>query len=239
VHFDTHLFWEALTSGTYARGALLALELTVLSLAAAIVLGFLLAIGRGSRFWLVRWPVWVYVWFFRATPTLLQLLFVWYGLPQLFPGLTGSWFSPFVAAFVALSLNEAAYMAEIVRGGLLAVDPGQRLAARALGMTSPRILRKVVVPQAVRIVIPPTGNEFITLLKLTSLASVISLQEILTVAQQDTAVSFSFAEFYGAALVYYLVIVSAMMLVQSWLERHFTWSSTRRRFRPATWLHEH
>ena len=239
MRFDTHLFWEALTSGTYARGALLALELTVLSLGAATVLGFLLALGRGSRFVLIRGPVWVYVWFFRATPTLLQLLFVWYGLPQLAPGLTGSWFTPFMAAFVALSLNEAAYMAEIVRGGLLAVDPGQRLAARALGMTSPRILRKVVVPQAVRIVIPPTGNEFITLLKLTSLASVISLQEILTVAQQDTAVSFSFAEFYGAALVYYLVIVSAMMVVQSWLERRFTWSSTRRRFRPATLLHEH
>jgi His/Glu/Gln/Arg/opine family amino acid ABC transporter permease subunit len=239
VRFDTHLFWEALTSGTYARGALLALELTVLSLGAATVLGFLLALGRSSRFRLVRWPVWIYVWFFRATPTLLQLLFVWYGLPQLFPALSASWFTAFLAAFVALALNEAAYMAEIVRGGLLAVDPGQRLAGRALGMTSPRILRRVVVPQAVRIIIPPTGNEFITLLKLTSLASVISLREILTVAQQDTAVSFSFAEFYGAALVYYLAMVSAMMAVQYWLERRFTWTSTRRRFRPRAVLHEH
>jgi ABC-type amino acid transport system permease subunit len=174
------------------------------------------------------------VWFFRATPTLLQLLFVWYALPQLFPSLNASWFTPFLAAFVALSLNEAAYMAEIVRGGLLAVDPGQRLAARALGMTPPRILRKVVIPQAVRIIIPPTGNEFITLLKLTSLASVISLRELLTVAQQDTAVNFAFAEFYGAALVYYLVLVSAVMAVQWELERRFTWSSARRRFRAAT-----
>jgi polar amino acid transport system permease protein len=240
VQFDTHLFWEALSSGTYARGALLALGLTVTSLAAATVLGFLLALGRGSRFAGVRWAIWVYVWFFRATPTLLQLLFVWYALPQLIPSLNATWFTPFLAAFIALSLNEAAYMAEIIRGGLLAVDPGQRLAARALGMTTPRILRKVVVPQAVRIVIPPTGNEFITLLKLTSLASVISLREILTVAQQDTAVNFSFAEFYGAALVYYLVIVSVMMLVQSWLERRFTWTSARRRFRPAGRLvHEH
>jgi polar amino acid transport system permease protein len=233
VEFDTHLFWEALSSGTYARGALLALGLTVCSLAAATVLGFLLAVGRSTRFRLVRWLIWVYVWFFRATPTLLQLLFVWYALPQLIPALNSSWFTPFLAAFVALSLNEAAY---IVRGGLLAVDPGQRLAARALGMTTPKILRKVVVPQAVRIVIPPTGNEFITLLKLTSLASVISLRELLTVAQQDTAVSFRFAEFYGAALVYYLVMVSAMMVVQSELERRFTWSSARRRFRRATRL---
>src|SRR5439155_21667938 len=110
-----------------------------------------LTVGRASRFRLLRWPIWVYVWFFRATPTLLQLLFVWYGLPQLIPSLTATWFTPFVAAFIALSLNEAAYMAEIVRAGLLAVDPGQRLAARALGMTPPRILRKVVIPQAVRI----------------------------------------------------------------------------------------
>jgi polar amino acid transport system permease protein len=234
VDFDAHLFWEALSSGTYAKGALLALGLTVSSLGAAIVLGFLLAIGRASRLRVLRWTVWVYVWFFRATPTLLQLLFVWYALPQLIPSLNATWFTPFVAAFVALSLNEAAYMAEIVRGGLLAVDPGQRLAARALGMTPPRILRKVVIPQAVRIIIPPTGNEFITLLKLTSLASVISLRELLTVAQQDTAVQFRFAEFYGAALVYYLVMVSAMMALQWELERHFTWSSARRRFRAAT-----
>jgi polar amino acid transport system permease protein len=234
VQFDAHLFWEALSSGTYAKGALLALGLTVSSLGAAIVLGFLLAIGRSSRFRVLRWAVWVYVWFFRATPTLLQLLFVWYALPQLIPSLNATWFTPFIAAFVALSLNEAAYMAEIVRGGLLAVDPGQRLAARALGMTPPRILRKVVIPQAVRIIIPPTGNEFITLLKLTSLASVISLRELLTVAQQDTAVQFRFAEFYGAALVYYLVMVSAMMAIQWELERHFTWSSARRRFRAAT-----
>ena len=234
MDFDTHLFWEALSSETYRRGALLALGLTVCSLTAATVLGFLLAVGRTSRFRLVRWVIWIYVWFFRATPTLLQLLFVWYGLPQLFPSLNATWFTPFLAAFVALSLNEAAYMAEIVRGGLIAVDPGQRLAARALGMTTPRILRKVVVPQAVRIIIPPTGNEFITLLKLTSLASVISLRELLTVAQQDTAVNFRFAEFYGAALVYYLVMVSAMMVLQAGLERRFTWSSARRRFRAAT-----
>jgi polar amino acid transport system permease protein len=236
VQFDGDLFWEALSSGTYARGALLALELAAASLAVATILGFLLALGRGSRFRGVRWATWVYVWFFRATPTLLQLLFVWYALPQLVPSLNHPWFTPFLAAFIALALNEAAYMAEIVRAGLAAVDPGQRLAARALGMTTPRILRRVVVPQAVRIVIPPTGNEFITLLKLTSLASVISLQELLTVAQQDTAVHFAFAEFFLAALVYYLVMVSGMMVVQNELERRFTWSSARRRFRGATRL---
>lgn len=227
MEFDPQLFWDALSSRTYAAGALLALGLTVLSLSAATVLGFVFALGRTSRLRAVRAGAWIYTWFFRATPTLLQLLFVWYALPQLVPALNQHWFTPFVAAFVALALNEAAYMAEILRGSLAAVDPGQRLAARALGMTGPRIMRRVVLPQAVRVAIPPTGNEFITLLKLTSLASVISLHELLTVAQQDTAVQFRFAEFYGAALVYYLVMTSALMAVQSYLERRFTWRTPR------------
>ncbi|MDQ4029918.1 MAG: amino acid ABC transporter permease [Actinomycetota bacterium] len=241
MEFDAQLFWDALSSGTYAKGALLAVGLTVASLAAATVLGFALALGRASGLRAVRWLAWVYTWFFRATPTLLQLLFVWYALPQLVPALNDEWFTPFMAAFVALALNEAAYMAEIVRSGLLAVDPGQRLAARALGMTSVQAYRRVIVPQAVRVVVPPTGNEFITLLKLTSLASVISLHELLTVAQQDTSVHFRFAEFYGAALVYYLGLVSVLMAIQAWLERRFTWRTRAARgrffFRPLT--HEH
>jgi polar amino acid transport system permease protein len=222
--FDTHLFWEALTSDPYWKGALLALALTVVSLAAAIVIGFALALGRGSRLRAVRAFV-----FFRATPTLLQLIFVWYALPQLWPVFAGSWFTPFEAAFVTLSLNEAAYMSEIIRAGLLSVDPGQEVAARALGMTRKQILRRVIVPQAIRIIIPPTGNEFITLLKLTSLASVISVQELLTASQQLAAVKFQYPEAYLAALVYYLAIVSVLMVLQARLERKYTFTSARRR----------
>jgi polar amino acid transport system permease protein len=159
--FDTHLFWEALTSEPYWRGALLAIGLTCASLGAAILIGFPLALGRASRLRAVRFLVFLYSWFFRATPTLLQLLIVWDVFPQLWPVFTHSWYTPFLAAFIALALNEAAYMAEIIRAGLLAVDPGQELAARALGMKRWQTLRRVVVPQAVRIVIPPTGNEFI------------------------------------------------------------------------------
>jgi polar amino acid transport system permease protein len=229
--FDTHLFWEALTSGPYWRGALLAIALTCASLGTAILLGFPLALGRASRFRAVRLLVFLYSWFFRATPTLLQLLIVWDVLPQLWPVFTHTWYTAFLAAFIALALNEAAYMAEIIRAGLLAVDPGQELASRALGMKRWQTLRRVVVPQAVRIVIPPTGNEFITLLKLTSLASVISVHELLTAAQEQASVSFKFAEVYGAALVYYLVIVSVLMFLQSRLERRFTWTSRARRRR--------
>ena len=175
-----------------------------------------------------------YNWIFRATPTLLQLLFIWNGLPQIWSTFASDWFKPFLAAFIALSLNEAAYMSEIIRAGLLSVDPGQELAGRALGMTRPRILRRVIVPQAIRIVIPPTGNEFITLLKLTSLAYVISLHELLTASQVRGAADFHYAEAYAAAVVYYLVIVSVLMVIQAQLERRYTWTSAgRRRRRPG------
>jgi len=151
--FDTHLFREALTSDPYWKGALLALGLAIASLAMAIVIGFLLALGRGSRLRAVRGFVFFYNWLFRATPTLLQLIFVWYALPQIWPVFAGNWFTPFEAAFVTLSLNEAAYMSEIIRAGLLSVDPGQELAGRALGMTRRQILRRVIVPQAIRIMV--------------------------------------------------------------------------------------
>ncbi len=226
--FDTQLFWEALSSGTYARGALLALGLTLASISIATVLGFFLAVGKQSGPRPVRALVGFYNWIFRGTPTLLQLLFVWNGLPQLFPALTATWFTAFIAALIALSLNEAAYMSEIIRSGLLSVDPGQRLAGRALGMTAPRIMLRIVIPQAVRIVIPPFVNEFITLLKLTSLGYVISLRELMTTAQQATAVNFRFLEYYSAALVYYLAMTSVLMVAQAWLERRFTFTSARR-----------
>jgi polar amino acid transport system permease protein len=226
--FDTHIFWEALTSRPYWHGAILALELTLVSLAAACVIGFLLALGRSSRFLAVRGVVFFYNWVFRAVPTLLQLIFVWYALPQLWPTFAGSWFKPFLAAFIVLALNEAAYMSEIIRAGLLSVDPGQELAGRALGMTRRRILRRVIVPQAIRIIIPPTGNEFITLLKLTSLASVISLHELLTASQVRATFDFRYPEAYSAAVVYYLGIVSVLMVVQAQLEKRFTWTSVGR-----------
>src|SRR5207248_11625482 len=155
------------------------------SLATAVVVGFFVALGALSRLRRFRTLAWIYNWLFRATPTLLQLYFVWYALPQIWGVFAGRWFTPFAAAWLALSLNEAAYMSEIIRAGLLSVEPGQELAGRALGMKRWQILRRVVVPQAIRIVIPPTGSEFITLLKLTSLASVISVHELLTAAQEQ------------------------------------------------------
>ena len=224
-----HLFWQALSSGPYWRGALTALELTAVAISTALVVGFFVALGSlSTRRW-VRSISWLYNWLFRATPTLLQLYFVWDVLPSFWSGFTHSWFTPFIAAWIALSLNEAAYLSEIIRSGLMSVDPGQELAGRALGMSRRSIMRRVVVPQAIRIAIPPIGNEFITLLKLTSLAAIISLQELLGAALQLSSATFDYRQPLLAALVYYLVIVSILMALQSRLERRFTWTSSSRR----------
>ena len=229
--FDWHLFWQALSSGPYWRGALIALELAAASLAAATVIGFFVALGALSQHRALRTASWVYNWLFRATPTLLQLVYVWYVLPTLWSGFAGGWFTPFMAALITLSLNEAAYMSEIIRAGLLSVDPGQELAGRALGMSRGKIMRRIVIPQAVRIVIPPAGNEFITLLKLSSLAYIISLHELMTAATELTSAKFRYNEPLLSALLYYLFIVSILMALQARLERRFTWTSGRGRRR--------
>jgi polar amino acid transport system permease protein len=233
MEWDTDLFVDALTSSALLNGALITIALTVTAWCGAQLVGAVLALGRTSRFRVVRGGVVTYLWLFRAVPLLLQLLFVWNALPQLIPDLKSDWFTPFIAALVALTLHEAAYMAEISRSGLLSVDPGQRDAARAIGMTTGQSYRYVIVPQAIRVMIPPSANEFITLLKLTSLASVISLAELLTVTQQDIAVNFRFAELYAAATVYYLVMVSVLMVGQSYLERRFQWRSRGQGTTPA------
>ena len=225
--FDPAIFFRALTSQGFREGAITAISLTFLAQLTAVFIGFGLAAMRASSLRVLRGASWTYVWIFRAIPTLVQLLFVWNALPQLFPIFKEEWFSSFLAAWIALSINEGAYMAEIVRGGLLAVDDGQQLAARALGMSPRSVFRKVVLPQVVRVIIPPTANEFITMLKITSLASVISLRELLTYTQQEISITFRFAEFYAAAAIYYLVIVSVFMALQAALERRYRWSSQR------------
>jgi His/Glu/Gln/Arg/opine family amino acid ABC transporter permease subunit len=231
MQFDQQIFWEALTSSTFAWGAALTIGLAAVSQAAATVLGLVVALLRNSNVAPLRWSAATYVWLFRAVPTLLQLLFVWNALPQLVPSLRDPWFTPFLAAFLALSLNEAAYMAEIIRAVLASVDRGQVLAGKTLGLRSDQIFSVIVLPQMIRVIIPPTGNEFITLLKLTSLASVISLRELLTVTSQTVAVNFRFAELYAAAAVWYLVIVSIFMVLQAQLEKRYQWTSRERHAR--------
>jgi polar amino acid transport system permease protein len=225
MEFSWQIFFDALTSEAFINGAALTIGLAAASQAAAIVIGLVIALLRASPIAPLRWLASTYVWLFRAIPTLLQLVFVWNALPQLIPSLQDPWFTPFMAAFLALALNEAAYMAEIIRAGLSSVDKGQVLAGKTLGLTGSQVFRLIVMPQTIRVIIPPTGNEFITLLKLTSLASVISLRELMTITNQTVAVNFRFAELYTAATVWYLVIVSIFMVLQGRLERRYQWTS--------------
>lgn len=222
---DVQVFLQALTSKALREGAVITVLLTLSSFGLGALIGLIVALLRGSRFRAVRAGAWTYIWVFRAVPTLVQLIFIWNALPQIFHTFRDPWFSPFLAATVALALNEGAYAAEVIRGGLLSIDDGQRLAARALGMQPMSVFRRVVAPQLIRVVTPTMANDFITMLKITSLAYVVSLQEILTNATSQVSVSFRFAEWYGAAAIYYLVLVSIFMAVQAWFERRYAWTS--------------
>ena len=169
-------------------------------------------------------PLWVgYVEFLRGTPLLLQLMVLYFVLPEAHIRMP-----PFWAGVLGLAINYSAYEAENYRAGLLAIPRGQMEAALALGMSRWVALRRVIIPQAVRIVIPPMGNEFITLLKLTSLATVIAVTELLTASQEFYSTNFSYLEAFTAAALYYLFIVSILMFFQSRLEKRFTFTSARR-----------
>jgi polar amino acid transport system permease protein len=228
MKFNSTIFFQALFSNSYLMGALLAIGLASVAQLVAVVLGFFIALGRLSKVQWIKKTAALYVWFFRAIPALLLLLIAWNALPQVIPILVATWYSPFVAALIGLSLSESAYMAEILRSALISVDDGQALAARSLGMTPYQVMRKVLLPQLTRIAIPPTGNEYIGMIKYTSLASVISLQELLTRAQNGVSQTFRYAEYYAAALIYYLVIVSVLMVIQARIEKRYAWTSVRK-----------
>lgn len=223
------------------EGVITALELAVVSQLLGSVLGTLLATMR-----LVHNPVlsavsWGYIWFFRGTPLTVQILFWYNGLLYLLPrsvhlgipgitvydGLTANLLTLFTAATLALTLNEAAYMAEIVRAGILSVDQGQTEAAEALGMTPMKVLRRIVLPQAMRVVIPPTGNEFISMLKNTSLIVVIGQVELLGRAEGVSSQSGEVFELLVMASIWYLVMTSVAYVAQYYLERRFARGSAR------------
>ncbi|CAM5304006.1 polar amino acid transport system permease protein [Aquamicrobium terrae] len=228
MSFNLDVFWAALTSWVFFEAALISVALAVLSHASAIAISMPLALGLDSRSKVVRIAIRLYVGVFRAIPTLLWLLFFWNALPQFSPVFREAWYTPFIAAWVALTVNEAAYQVEINRAALSSVDKGQTSAATAFGFTPWQVFRLVTLPQAARVALPPSVNEFITLLKATSLASVISLQELMTVTNQAVATSFQFQEYYAVAALYYLLIVGLLTLLQSRVERRFDWTVERR-----------
>ncbi|MFC5212371.1 amino acid ABC transporter permease [Streptomyces coerulescens] len=211
------------------------LLLTILSMAIGIVGGVLLAVMRLSKNPVTSSIAWFYIWFFRGTPVLVQLI-VWFNLGLVFeyinlgPFYKNEWsdfMTPFLTALLGLGLNEAAYMAEICRAGLLAVDEGQTEASHALGMSHVKTLRRIVIPQAMRVIVPPTGNEVINMLKTTSLVSVVQYPELLRAAQDIGQTSGAPAEMLFLAAAWYLLLTSIFSIGQYYLERYYARGSSR------------
>lgn len=228
MSFDFDVFWSALTSRVFFEAALITVALAFIAHLSAIAISLPLAMGLESHNPAIRIAIRLYVGIFRAIPTLLWLLFFWNALPQFSTIFREAWYTPFMAAWVALTVNEAAYQVEINRAALNSVDKGQTAAATAFGFTPLQVFGLITLPQATRVALPPTVNEFITLLKATSLASVISLQELMTVTNQAVATSFQFKEYYAVAAVFYLLIVGLLTLLQNRVERYFDWTVERR-----------
>lgn len=232
MQFDVSLFLEALTSQAYLSGAALAVGLAFLAQFLGSVLGLGVAMLRRSSFRPLRLFALGYAWVFRALPVLLLLILAWNALPQMVPILRESWYTPFLAALLALTIHETALMSEVFRSGLGSVSDGQRLAGRALGFAPAGTYRWIIMPQVIRTILPPLGNRIILQVQITSLTSVIAMEELMTAAQDEVTRTFRYAEFYTAAAVYYLVIVSLLMLAQHYVERRYKWTSSRSAAQP-------
>ncbi|WP_371654656.1 MULTISPECIES: amino acid ABC transporter permease [unclassified Streptomyces] len=211
------------------------LLLTVLSMAIGIAGGIMLAVMRLSKNPVTSSIAWFYIWFFRGTPVLVQLM-VWFNLGLVFEYINlgpiykdywSSFMTPLLTALLGLGLNEAAYMAEICRAGLLAVDEGQTEASHALGMSHAKTLRRIVIPQAMRVIVPPTGNEVINMLKTTSLVSAVQFYELLREAQDIGQTSGASVEMLFLAATWYLILTTIFSIGQYYLERYYARGSSR------------
>ncbi len=222
------------------EGLRVTLELTVIAMAIGIALGIFLAVMRLSPNPLVSGSSWLYIWFFRGTPVLVQLIF-WYSIAALYPKFNlgvpfgpafihadaNTLIKPFTAAILGLGLNEGAYMAEIVRAGIISVDEGQTLAAQSLGLTRLQTMRRIVLPQAMRVIIPPTGNETISMLKTTSLVSVIAVGDLTYAAGNIYSVNFKTIQLLIVISGWYLLCTSVLYIGQYYLERYYARGAAR------------
>jgi polar amino acid transport system permease protein len=218
-----------LTWPTILAGLGNTLLMSVASMALGLVLGVLAAVARNSPNPVLRSVAVFYAWLFRGTPVILQLL-LWFNLALVFPviGIPGLWsqravvlMTPFTAALIGLGLNEGAYISEIVRSGMISVDRGQYEAAQSIGMPYLRALRRIILPQAMRVIVPPLGNQFISLVKTTSLASVIQFSELLHSAETLYYANSKVMELLIVAAIWYLAVVTVLSGGQAVLERRF------------------
>ena len=197
-------------------GARNTIIITIISVGIGIVLSLFLALGKMSKHKLISKPCSAYIFFFRGTPLLMQIYFIYYGLPQINPALTIK--SAFNAALLAFTLNTAAYLAEDIRAGVQSIDAGQFEAARTLGMSYWQMMRLVIIPQTIRRVIPPVGNEFIMVLKDVSLVSIIGLSDLTKVTRQISS-SQATAMVYIPAMIIYLIITAVFTVIFRQVEK--------------------
>jgi polar amino acid transport system permease protein len=230
MNFDWSFFWHYLLqpSSVYLNGLWLTLSISVISQSLGTLLGLFVALARMSRHRLLQTPARIFIWGLRGTPLLVQIIFIYTGLAAanifrfedinlgfvIIPG-------NIQAGILALSLNEAAYMAEIIRAGISSVDVGQTEASKSLGMTYALYMRRIILPQAARVVVPPLGNEFNGMLKNTTLLSVIGVPELLLATQMVTSATFRVFELYLVVACYYLTLTTLWGLVQQRLELRF------------------
>lgn len=239
VALNERYHWDVVVDYLFAprilSGALLTLMLTVVSMTVGISLGAVLAIMRLSENPILSTIARSYIWFFRGTPLLVQLIF-WYNIAALYPvialglpfggpsmvlGSANVLITPLGAALLGLSLNEAAYMAEIIRGGIGSVDRGQYDASKALGMNGSKLMRRIILPQAMRVVLPPTGNQVISMLKGTSLVSVLAISDLLYSAQIIYSENYQTIPLLIVASLWYLLMTTILSFFQEKLERHY------------------
>ncbi|MFF5792044.1 amino acid ABC transporter permease [Paeniglutamicibacter sp. NPDC012692] len=239
VALNERYHWDVVVDYLFAprilTGAALTLMLTVVSMTVGISLGAALAIMRLSENPILSLIARGYIWFFRGTPLLVQLIF-WYNIAALYPvialglpfggpsivlGSANVLITPLGAALLGLSLNEAAYMAEIIRGGIGSVDRGQYDASKALGMNGSKLMRRIILPQAMRVVLPPTGNQVISMLKGTSLVSVLAISDLLYSAQIIYSENYQTIPLLIVASLWYLLMTTVLSFFQEKLERHY------------------
>ncbi len=214
--FRWDIVWQFLFSPFIFQAAWTTLWISVVAQLCGVVLGLFIALMRMSRFPLLSGPARAYIWFFRGSPLLVQVLLLWDGLPKVSNNVL--LLPAFAVVLVAFSLNEGAYMAEITRAGITSVDPGQMEAAKSLGMRYALAMRRIVLPQAARVIVPPLGNEFNNMLKTTSIASVIGLEELTGTAEIFGSPTFTIFELLIVVTVYYLLLTTLWGFVQSWIE---------------------
>lgn len=230
-HFDWAVFWQYLNPLTalqdpLIRGGLVAtIMMSIVAQAFGVLFGLFAALAKMSKFAPFRIVSDAYIWYFRGTPLLVQmsLLFFGFGVTHIydFPDIVFGGFTiggGLQAAIVALAINEGAYMAEIVRAGIEAVDPGQMEAAKSLGMTYGQAMQRIVLPQAAKVIIPPLGNEFNNMMKTTSLAVIVSAGELYFGYTQVNARLFKPFELFIAASFYYLAMTTVWTVIQTWIE---------------------